>query len=74
MEPITLCGAVIVVFGLWVEFEAVIMKFVRAINNSAAMAILIPSSKVQKASAFIPSYGYRDYRNGNTLGYRMAKS
>jgi len=22
MEPITLCGAVILMFGLWVEFEA----------------------------------------------------
>jgi hypothetical protein len=47
MEPITLCGAVIVVFGLWVEFESIIMKVARAISNSAIMAALTPSTTEQ---------------------------
>ena len=34
MEPITLCGLVIVMFGLWVEFEPTVMAIVRAIGNS----------------------------------------
>ena len=32
MEPITLCGAVILAVGLWVEFESIIMKVARAIS------------------------------------------
>jgi hypothetical protein len=34
MEPITLCGLVIVMFGVWVEFESTVMAVVRAIANS----------------------------------------
>jgi hypothetical protein len=34
MEPITLCGLVIVMFGLWVEFRSTVMAVVRAIGNS----------------------------------------
>jgi hypothetical protein len=34
MEPITLCGLVIVTFGLWVEFEPSIMTVVKTIRNS----------------------------------------
>jgi hypothetical protein len=37
MEPITLCGAVILAVGLWVEFESIIMKASRAISNSSIM-------------------------------------
>jgi len=48
MEPITLCGAVIVVFGLWVEFEAVIMKGARAISGCAIMTALLSSMKEQR--------------------------
>ncbi|MBI5484523.1 MAG: hypothetical protein HY888_08685 [Deltaproteobacteria bacterium] len=33
MEPITLCGAVIVAVGLWVEFESIIMRVARAISG-----------------------------------------
>ncbi|MSN26923.1 MAG: hypothetical protein GJV46_13760 [Geobacter sp.] len=31
MEPITLCGAVIVMFGLWVEFEPTLLAIVKVI-------------------------------------------
>ncbi len=34
MEPITLCGAVIVVFGLWIEFESTVKLLVRSVNKS----------------------------------------
>lgn len=39
MEPITLCGAVIVAFGLWLEFESIIMKVARAISGTVAAAL-----------------------------------
>jgi len=48
MEPITLCGAVILAVGLWVEFEPIIMKVARAISNSTIMASITSSSTEQK--------------------------
>ena len=43
MEPITLCGAVILAVGLWVEFESIIMKVARAISNSYIMTAISSS-------------------------------
>lgn len=34
MEPITLCGAVILVFGLWIEFEPKIKAAVKAVRST----------------------------------------
>ena len=34
MELITLCGSVIVVFGLWVELEPAVKAVVKMIRNS----------------------------------------
>ena len=34
MEPIILCGAVIVAFGLWIEFESIVRILVRAVCKS----------------------------------------
>ena len=48
MEPITLCGAVIVIFGLWVEFEPRVMAVVRGINKSKLFAKIISQSSVQR--------------------------
>lgn len=48
MEPITLCGVVILVFGLWVELEPTIVKLAKAISNSNIMTALTSSSPVQK--------------------------
>lgn len=45
MEPITLCGAVILAAGLWVEFEPVIMKLAKAFSSMTAAA---PSPAAQK--------------------------
>ena len=74
MEPITLCGVVIVVFGLWVEFEAVIMKGVRAISGSVIVTALLSSIKEQRPVVIITPGGYRSYRTGNSLAYRVARS
>lgn len=38
MEPITLCGLVIVAFGFWVEFEAILKVLVKPIGNSKMLA------------------------------------
>lgn len=70
MEPITLCGAVIVVFGLWVEFEAIIMKGARAISGLA----LLSSMKEQRPVASMSPGRYRRYRTGSGLSYRVARS
>lgn len=48
MEPITLCGAVILAVGLWVEFEPIIMKVANAISNSTIMASITSSPTEQK--------------------------
>jgi hypothetical protein len=34
MEPITLCGLVIVAFGLWIEFEPIVRLAEKAIYSS----------------------------------------
>ncbi len=34
MEPITLCGAFIVIFGLWVEFEPIIQRILNCFPGS----------------------------------------
>ena len=48
MEPITLCGAVILAFGLWVEFEPRVMAIVRAIRMSRVFTEIILKSTVHK--------------------------
>jgi hypothetical protein len=67
MEPITLCGAVIVLVGLWVEFEAIIMKVARAISRSSIMRALLSSAKEQRPVATLSPIGCR--RTGNGLSY-----
>lgn len=47
MEPITLCGAVIVVFGLWVELEPVVKAVVRVVCKSKLFTAMISQSPVQ---------------------------
>jgi hypothetical protein len=54
MEPITLCGLVIVVFGLWVEFEPAIKSFVKMICKSKFFTDVLSNSEVQR-----PVYGRR---------------
>ena len=48
MEPITLCGLVIVMFGLWVEFEPAVMAVLRSIRNSRMYEEVFSPSAVQR--------------------------
>lgn len=48
MEPITLCGAVILAVGLWVEFESIFMKVARAISNCNIMTATVSSPTEQR--------------------------
>jgi hypothetical protein len=52
MEPITLCGAIIVAFGLWVEFEPVIMRVARAISTCCAIKTM-PSPTVAQQPLYL---------------------
>jgi hypothetical protein len=48
MEPITLCGAIILAFGLWVEFEPKLRVVLRVICNSKFFKEVISKSTVQR--------------------------
>ncbi len=48
MEPITLCGAVIVMFGLWVEFEPALRAVTRTICKSRFIAEIISQSTIER--------------------------
>ena len=48
MEPITLCGLVIVAFGLWVEIEPAVMAIVRKISKSKIFTTVISTPAVQR--------------------------
>jgi hypothetical protein len=54
MEPITLCGLVIVIFGLWVEFEPAVKAVVRLIGNSR-----IYKGAFSQSSGHVPSHAGR---------------
>ena len=48
MEPITLCGLVIVMFGLWVEFEPGLKSIAMAVYRCKIFAEIISPSTVQR--------------------------
>jgi hypothetical protein len=48
MEPITLCGLVIVMFGLWVELEPAVKAVVKMIRKSILYSVFFSKSAVQK--------------------------
>lgn len=52
MEPIVLFGVLILVFGLWLEFEPVIQRIGKLICNNAIVTRLADSLAEQR-----PSYG-----------------
>ena len=65
MELITLCGLVIVVFGLWVEFKLAVKAVVKMIRNSRFMKDDFKNTAVQRPAymsrmpiclANLPSY------------------
>ena len=48
MEPITLCGVVIVGFGLWVECEPIFLKAARIISKNSIVTTITSSTTGQK--------------------------
>lgn len=48
MEPITLCGAVIVAFGLWIEFESRLRILARAVSKSEMSARIMSLGSEQR--------------------------
>jgi len=50
MEPITLCGLVILAFGLWVEFEPKVMAVAGWICKNRIFSEIISQSTVQRPS------------------------
>jgi hypothetical protein len=56
MELITLCGLVIVVFGLWVEFELAVKAVVKMIRNNKAVQHPVYMSRMPICLAKLPRY------------------
>lgn len=54
MEPITQCGLIIVMFGLWVEFEPALKALGKKICRSKLFTEFISDSEVQQ-----PAYSRR---------------
>lgn len=74
MEPITLCGAVIVAVSLWEELEPLVIKVARTIYKSATMTTLMSLSKAPKAGGVISPCGCYSYHTGRGLSYRIIRS
>lgn len=74
MEPITLCGAVIVAVGVWEELEPLVTKVARTIYKSALMTALMSLSKAPKAGGVISAGGCYRYHTGRGLSYRTVRS
>jgi hypothetical protein len=48
MEPITLCGLIIVMLGLWVEFEPAVRKVVKMICRCKLFKEVVSNPTVQR--------------------------
>lgn len=48
MEPITVCGLVIVVFGLWVEYEPAVKAVVKMIRDSKFIKDVFTNTAVRQ--------------------------
>ena len=56
MELITLCGLVIVVFGLWVEFELAVKRVVKMIRSYKAVQHPVCMSRMPICLAKLSHY------------------
>jgi hypothetical protein len=58
MEPITLCGIVVVAFGLWIEGESLVKRFARSFCRSNLLKGIIvlapPGRKPVFANRYVP--------------------
>lgn len=57
MEPITLCGGIILLFGLWLEFEPLLKSLFKKICNSKFYKWVVSESTASSAQR--PIYGKR---------------
>ena len=48
MEPIALCGLLIVLFGLWVEIEPAVRAFAKTVYKNRLLSGAVSKSAVQK--------------------------
>ncbi len=49
MEPITLCGLIVVAFGFWIELEpAIMMAFVKINSRSSGVKAILTQPTAQK--------------------------
>jgi len=53
MEPITLCGAIIVIFGLWLEFESNILAVVRWIGKIKFITAVVSAPSSAQKPAYV---------------------
>ena len=56
MEPITLCGAVILAFGLWVEIEPLVRRVLKFISNSSFLTV-VPRQSVRRP-VYVKKYAW----------------
>jgi hypothetical protein len=56
MEPITLCGIVIVVFGLWIEWESPVKRFARSFCPGNLLKGIIATAAAARKPVFSHRY------------------
>ena len=56
MEPITLCGIVIVAFGLWIEYESLVKRLARSFCRSNLLKGMIAMATAERKPIFVNRY------------------
>jgi len=56
MEPITLCGIVIVAFGLWIECESPAKRLARSLCRSNLLKGIIAMATAERKPVFTNRY------------------
>jgi len=56
MEPITLCGIVIMAFGLWIECESLVKRFARTFCRSNLLKGIIAMATAERKPIFVNRY------------------
>jgi len=56
MEPITLCGLLIVSFGLWVEFESKAKSLARSVCGSKILRRIMATVTTQQRPVYVNMY------------------
>ncbi len=56
MEPITLCGLLIVTLGLWVELESIAKTLARAVCSTKILKRIVATATVQQRPVYVNRY------------------